>query len=160
MRWTTAIAAIAPLVAVLVLGGCTQEPFDPAAVGRWSASSKAAVQGDDDVLVVLSAEISAGQTEEHAHGSVASTFAGPVEIDALELSCFGDGTMSTEVELESHGSTVTYGAEPMQCGGRPQRLRVPAKWRHDVDRVGFGGGDSTADSAWQLTVRGSGGQAD
>ncbi|GAA1493288.1 hypothetical protein [Curtobacterium herbarum] len=155
-RWTALLAA----VGVLALVGCSQEPVDPAAIDRWSVSSAAAVEHDDDVLAVLSAEVGAGKTEELERGSVATSFAAPAEIASLEFSCFGDGTMATEVEIESHGSTVTYGAEPMQCGGRPQRLRVPAKWRHEVDRVGFGGRDSTADSAWQLTVRGSGGAAD
>ena len=154
----TAVAVLAA-AGVLVLVGCTQEPVDPAAVARWSAARAAAVRDDEDVLVVLSADVGAGRSEEPDRRSVGSTFAGPAEIDALEFSCFGDGTMSTQVELQSHGSTVTYGAEPMQCGAAPQRLRVPVRWRHEVDRVAFGGGDSTADSAWQLTVRGSGGGA-
>jgi type IV pilus biogenesis protein CpaD/CtpE len=156
----TAVTALAAAVVLVLVGCAQQQPVDPAAIHRWSKAQEAAVDGDDDVLGVLAADGNAGHAEEPVHGSVAMTFAAPVQIDALEFSCFGKGTMSTSVELESRGTTVSFGAEPMQCGERPQRLRVPAKWRHDVDRVGFGGADSTADSAWQLTIRGSGGTAD
>ncbi len=154
------MVALLAAVGVLALAGCTPEPVDPAAVDRWSASSDAAVEHDDDVLAVLSAQVGAGKTEERERGSVAMTFAAPAEVDAVEFSCFGDGTMSGMLLLDARSTSRSLGLEPLQCGDGPHRLRVPATWRHHVDRVSFGAGDSTADSAWQLTVRGSGGAAD
>jgi hypothetical protein len=145
-------------VGALVLTGCSgPAPVDDAALERWSAARTAAVDGDDDAMGELFARADAGQAEEDPGTQVSTTFPGPVRVDALEFSCFGDGTVVGTVEIESGGVTETSTADPMQCGEPPVRIRVSERTLRKVDRVGFGATDASRDTAWFLTVRGSDG---
>jgi hypothetical protein len=156
-RWTAAPAVV--VAGALLLSGCAPEPVDEAARDHWM-TTQATTEDDDDVLGVLSAQVDAGDRsgDVDMDGDVSMTFAGPAQIRSVEFSCFGDGTVSGFVIMRSGSSSRSMGTAPMACADGVTRVRLPATWRADVDGVSFAAGDSTRDSVWSVTIRGTGGE--
>jgi hypothetical protein len=156
-RWTAAPAVV--VAGALLLSGCAPEPVDEAARDHWMTTHATAEDDADDVLGVLSAQVDAGDRsgDVDMDGDVSMTFAGPAQIRSVEFSCFGDGTVSGFVIMRSGSSSRSMGTAPMACADGVTRVRLPATWRSDVDGVSFAAGDSTRDSVWSVTIRGTGG---
>ncbi|WP_146244231.1 hypothetical protein [Curtobacterium sp. MCBD17_032] len=156
-RGTSVLALV--VAGASLLTGCAPEPVDEAALTRWTAAHQTAEDGDEDVLGVLSGQVAARDRARDVDvgGGVSMTFARHAQITAVDFSCFGDGAMTGFVVTRSGSSSRSTGVDPVACAEGVHRVRLPATWRADVDEVSFTVGDSTRDSAWSLTVRGTGG---
>jgi hypothetical protein len=151
MRPSRLAAASLVLLAVGALSSCAPPAVDQVALERWHAD-RAARGADDGSLTVLTASAPAGATGDR----VGIDLAAPVIPTSLTFECFGEGTISLQVDGAtvdgSRSTTTTVG--PLDCADGPHELDPTAVGRTAVARVGAIGYRADRDTAWSLTVHG------
>ncbi|SDQ91117.1 hypothetical protein SAMN02800687_3058 [Curtobacterium sp. UNCCL20] len=152
MRRTLPPLLVAALAALLLAGCTAQDPVDRAALEQWKTDHDSAA---DDDLGVLAADVDPADPSPSSKDGITITFPEPEDIDHLEFTCFGDGTMSGGLTIRS-GSTSrnTQSAEPMSCVDGTQRFPLPRTWRKAVEEVTFDAYDASKESTWQLRIVG------
>lgn len=151
MRPSRLAAASLVVVAVGALSACAPPAVDQVALERWHAD-RAERGADDGSVATLTSTSPAGT----AGDRIVTDFDGPVLATSITFECFGDGSISLQVDgasaTESRSTTTTVGA--LDCADGPHEIDPTSIGRTAVSRIGVIGYRPDRDTAWSLTVHG------
>ncbi|WP_345750497.1 hypothetical protein [Microbacterium rhizophilus] len=153
------MAALALVVASLALAGCVATPAapDPDALQAWLVdepetdapdllASAAAGAGPGDAVAAEGDE-PFGTTME---------FDAPVRLDRIEVTCFGEATISVEADITGRATTQGVGAEGVRCAEGVFVLESPFQGdAATVSKVRVDVYGADIPTAWRATIHGS-----
>lgn len=144
---------VAVVLAAGLLASCSSQSNEDAeaAIGTWSTSEDAKIQNDLSVVAELYSRVNRGS---HQQGTAVTTsFDNPLTLGRVELSCYGDGTITGTLAVTTANGSSTIQFPDFRCGDGTQPLDLPQSQLVGVLKLGLSVSDSSRESAWILTAR-------
>ncbi|MER7796140.1 hypothetical protein [Microbacterium sp. NPDC096154] len=159
MRSPTLAPVFFATIAVLALSGCTPAPAapDPDELRAWQ-NDRSGLEEGPGVLGAMTggaAPTDAAPTDappDQPHGTTMA-FASDVDIDSVDVTCFGEARISVEVEFTGASSGRTVGGEGVPCADGTFTAENPLSGRTFTVRVDVY--DADVETAWRAIVRGA-----
>jgi hypothetical protein len=154
MRLRGIPAALALVATAAALTACTPAPREPDrdAMQAWTADESS--QGGPDVLAAMSGGAApAAPDAEQVDGGVTVEFASPVAVERIEITCFGEATISIAADVSGRATTQGFGLEGVRCSDGPQQ--IGGDFPADVTKVRVSAPDADVLSAWRAIVYGA-----
>jgi hypothetical protein len=148
---------VAGTVVLLALAACSAPAGGtPEQISAWIAEQDAADHGTG-TLGTATSRVGPGDPEPSAGTGITLEYDAPARVDAVRVSCFGDGTLDFTVATTSaddHGGSTTRDAEvtDVACGGDPVEIPLDATGVTAVRTTGSGA-DRTG--AWHAEILGT-----